>query len=535
MTWPTSRQPCVPPPAFRRPAPSEAQEDPAASAASPLSAKLPAVHARRLLFGLVAIAAATACVLNPVTQKPDVVLVTEEQEVELGNEAAEQVDAQMGIVDDAPLTAYVAAVGERVARQAPQRPVDYVFQVVDLEDPNAFALPGGHVYVSRGLLAIANDEDELANVLAHEIVHVAARHHAQRQARATGVGLLALPALLAGALIGGPVGGVLSAPFALAGAGVIASYSRDQELEADDFGQRMAASAGYDPEALPRFLEVLERDSRLENEGEEHTSWLDSHPSTPRRASDARRRAADISFEPGTPVAPGRDGFLHEIEGILVGVNPAEGVFEDQRFLHPDLGFTLVFPDGWKTVNTRAAVGAISPDRDAQIVLRLDGKGDDPREAASAFFDEARKHGRIDVARLDSLTINGLQAVRGQAVTSGRGGPVTLDLTWIAQRGNIFLLAGMVPGGYSDAHRATIGETVESFRPITGEERSRIRELRLRLHEARGGESLEAFGRRVGNAWSPEQTAVANGIAPGASLAEGQLLKVAIREPYRGA
>jgi predicted Zn-dependent protease len=488
-------------------------------------------HRRLLSIAIPTLTAAVACSVNPVTQRPDVVLVSDEQEVQAGNEAAEQIPAVMGIVEDPALTRYVSKVGKRVSAHAPERPITYSFQIVDLPEPNAFALPGGHIYVSRGILALANDEDELANVIAHEVIHVAARHHAQRQARATGVGLLALPGLLAGALLPGALGTLVSAPFAVAGAGALAGYSRDQELEADEFGQQISAQAGYDPEALGVFLGELERATRLLTGEEERISWFATHPSTPRRASDAKRRAAGLSVAPGTPVEQGRQGYLRRVEGMMVGENPAEGVFEDQRFLHPDMRFTLVFPDGWETANSRAAVGAVSPKQDAQLVLQLDGKGDDPRERSSAFFNELRQQARVEVARLDSMDLNGLKAVRGQAVVERR---TTLDLTWVAYRGDIYLLAGVVPGAYTDAHRALFGEAIWSFRAITDAERQGITEQRLRLRAAEAGESLEAFGRRVGNTWTPEETAVANGLAKGAAPAPGQLLKVAIREPYEG-
>jgi predicted Zn-dependent protease len=490
------------------------------------------VKHRRLASQLIALLSYTvACSVNPVTQRPDVVLVSDEQEVQAGNEAAEQVPVAMGIVEDQGLTKYVTEVGKRVAAHAPERPITYTFQIVDLPEPNAFALPGGHVYVSRGILALANDEDELANVIAHEVIHVAARHHAQRQARATGVGILALPGLLAGALLPGALGALVSAPFQVAGAGAIASYSRDQELEADQFGQQISAEAGYDPKALGVFLGDLERATRLMTGKEESTSWFDSHPSTPRRASDATRHAEGLPFTVSAPIATGSEGYLRRVEGMMVGENPAEGVFEGQRFLHPDMRFVIDFPEGWEAVNTRASVGGVSPDRDAQLVLQLDGKGNDPRERASAFLNELRTQARVDVARLDSLLINGLKAVRGQALVDRR---VTLDLTWIAHRGDIYLLVGVVPRTYTDAHRAIFGKSGQSFRPITAAERQGITERRLRLRTAEAGESLEAFGRRVGNAWNPDETAVVNGLEAGAILGAGQVLKVAIREPYPG-
>lgn len=471
------------------------------------------------------------CITNPVTQKRDVVLLSTEAEVEAGSEAAEEVAAVMGIVADPKLTAFVAGVGERVAAQAPEQGFAYSFLVVDLVEPNAFALPGGHIYVSRGLLALSNDEDELANVLGHEIVHVAARHHAQRQARAAGVGLLALPGLLVGGIVGGPVGRLVSAPFAIAGGGAIASYSRGQELEADEYGQRLVGQAGYDPAGLSTFLGALELDEQLRGGDEREPSWFDSHPATPRRAAEAGKRAPGLA--PAQQRPTDRAAYLRRLDGLLVGDNPAEGVFDGQRFLHPDLGFTVVFPEGWKTANTRSAVGAYPEDGSAQVALEHQARGDDPREAANAFLADLRTQARVDVAGLDLVKIANRDAVRGQLLVANRKGQVAVDVTWIAHGGMIYRIMGVVPSGYGSEHRRIFGEVGQSFRSLGSGERSSIRELRLRVHQARAGESLSELSRRTGNGWSVEQTAVVNGLAPDTLLSSGQQVKVAIAQPYR--
>ncbi len=489
----------------------------------------------RLAALLAAAGLVAGCAVNPVSHRPEVVFVSQEKEEALGKEAAKEVEAEMGLVNDTRLVSYVRSVGNRVAAHAPRENVTWKFAIVDLDEPNAFALPGGWVYVSRGILELANSEDELANVLAHEVVHVAARHHAERHARATGVGILAFPGLLAGALIPGLAGDLVSAPFAAAGAGAIASYSRDQERESDVLGQEIAAKAGYDPAALSVFLEGLTKANDLRVDVEKRgPSWLDSHPSTRGRAAATAKHARELGYMPGVGVASGREDFLRRIEGVLVGANPAEGVFDGQRFSHPDLALTLVFPENWRTVNSRTAVGAVSKGRDAQVVLRHAGEGNDPREAASAFFAEVAKKLRVDVARLDSVEVNGLAAVRGQAVAGARGKSVSLDLAWIALDGSIYEIIGVVTEGYTARHRETFGGVIESFRRLTPAERAGIRETRLRLRPARAGEDPAAFGSRTGSVWTPEQTAVFNALPLGATLPEGRLLKVAISEPYRG-
>jgi predicted Zn-dependent protease len=231
-------------------------------------------------------------------------------------------------------------------------------------------------------------------------------------------------------------------------------------------------------------------------------------------------------------VAAGPHGYDQRIEGLLVGDDPAEGIFRGPLFLHPDLDFALSLPEGWRAVNARSAVGALAPGGDAQVVVQQQGRGADPREAAASFLAELSQRTRVDVAALSEVEIGGLRAVRGQAVVGGGRGPVGLDLTWIAYRGWIYRITGAVARGYSDAHRALFDAVAKSFRPLSAEERASIVEWRLRLRPARAGESLEAFCRRSGSAWSPAETALANGLPVDARLREGRLLRVAIPQPH---
>jgi predicted Zn-dependent protease len=472
------------------------------------------------------------CSMNPVSGRPEVVFVSERAEIEAGAQAAEEVEKEFGIVHDPGLTAFVDAVGQRVAVGAPVRGYPYRFAVLDDEIPNAFALPGGYVYVSRGLLAITNGEAELANVLAHEIAHVAARHHAERQARAVGIGILALPGMLVGGLIPGPMGDVVSAPFAIAGMGELARYSRDQEREADRIGQDLAADAGYDPTAMARFLVTMERWAEHMSHEERGIGFLSTHPSTPSRASDAARSATQVPWEPRPALTETRIAFLLELEGILLGPNPANGIFRGQRFLHPDLGFAVGFPEGWSVFNVRRAVGAVSPKNDAQVMLELSGRGIDLREAASNFLEEAEQHIDLDVARIEATRVNGLSALRAQALADTKRGRLPLDLTWVKLGNDVYLISGIVDGDYKDSHRRLFDGVAGSFRALTPEERASIHRSELGVRQIEAGETLEDFGRRTGNTWDPVETAIANGLAEGARPGPGQALKIAVEKPY---
>lgn len=463
----------------------------------------------------------------------EIILVSEDKDRQVGEMEARRVEQEIGLVDDPDLQGYVNAIGQRIAQQAAQdRRFDYAFRIVDQDTPNAFALPGGFIYVSRGLLALASDEDQLANVIAHEIVHVAARHAAARQqvARST-ANPLSLPGILVGAVLGETVGRALTEPFQIFSIGAIAAYSRDQEREADRAGQELAARAGYDPSGMATFLSDLENTERIRTGTSRIPSFLDTHPTTPERVAAAASRAQAISWRRSAPPPP--DRYLAHVDGLLVGVSASEGVFQEDRFLHPDLDFAVRFPEGWETLNTRRAVGAIEPARTAYVVLEAEDRGDDPERAARAFLYEARREIGLAVEEMESLRIGSLDAYRASARIPSPQGAIAMELTWIAHGGTVYRLTGAAPAGPSRRHRGVFRSVARSFRPLAPEERASITETRLRVVEARAEETLPALGARTGNVWNVQHTAVMNGLFTDASLAEGQLVKVAVEEPYR--
>jgi predicted Zn-dependent protease len=241
---------------------------------------------RLLLAGLALALGACATVYNPVTGRNELTTMSPQREAQLGEQASAQVEREIGLVRDAKLTSYVDAIGQRLAAASPRRDVPYEFGVADMAEPNAFALPGGYVYVSRGLLVLANSEDELANVIGHEIGHVAARHAAQRDTRKTGVGGLSVLGTLAAAALGGAEAAQMAGQLGqVAGAGLIASYSRDQERQADEVGQQISAATGWDPAGMASFLPTLEREGQQRAGGvARQPSFLDSHPAAGERA-----------------------------------------------------------------------------------------------------------------------------------------------------------------------------------------------------------------------------------------------------------
>ena len=473
------------------------------------------------------------CAVNPVSGRPEMAVLSVDKERELGDEEAKKVEASMGLVADPALLAYVQAVGNRVARPSPRQDTSYTFQIVNRPEPNAFALPNGNIYVSRGLLALANSEDELAGVLAHEVVHVAARH----TVRSANVAVATSPLRIATG-IAGVAAGVLapSVGEGIMGLGetateaFLAPYGRSQEREADDVGIELAARSGYDPTGLPRILRALERDEALHRDGPPRQSFFDTHPATPERVREMQERAAALRPESATPVAKTHREFLARLDGLLIGDDPADGTFVESFFFHPVLGITLRFPAEWQTRSTRRAVIGHTRDKEAVTLLTVAGKGDDPGQVAREAEGAA---GVRLLERAKALEINGLRAVRSVVAANGARGPTTLDFTWIAHGGMVYRIVGVSPTPRYGAYRPLFDQVVSSFRAMTPADIAQIREARVRLLTARAGERPEDVARRTGSVWSGDEIAVVNNLASDARLAAGQVLKVALPEPYR--
>ncbi len=441
------------------------------------------------------------------------------------------IEEQMGLVKDERVTGYVRAVGARLAEHASTATPLHFF-VVDMKEPNAFALEGGHVFVSRGLLAILNSEDELANVMAHEVGHVVSRHHQKQRVRrvpllpvqiATGIGAAAVG--IVSPELGGAVAAVGSAPGAL----VLATYSRGQENEADEVGQKIVAAAGWDPAAMSSVMQSLARETELHGGDPNRQSFFATHPTSPDRAQRTSTFAKTLSRQANRPIAASRRAFLGEIEGILVGPDGAEGVFVEQRFLHRDLDFSLTFPEGWKTANGRSVVGAVSPDKQSAALLQVVAKGDDPAAGAAQFTEQTKI--RLDAAP-EALRIGGFPALRATAETGGLLSRTSLVLYWIAHGGHVFQFVGTTPKRSAEGHAPLFARAGESFRRLAPGDRKLITEGRLRLVTARGGERLDAVVARSNTMWSANEAAVANALQADSTLQSGTAVKVAIREAY---
>jgi len=406
---------------------------------------------------------ALSCTVNPVSGRSEFVLMDEQDEQELGDRAAVQVEQEIGIVDDPELSAYVEQIGRELARYSPRQDVEYSFKIVDMSEPNAFALPGGYVYVSRGLLALANSEAEVANVIGHEIGHVAARHAAQRDTASKALTLLSLLGMI-GAAAGGD--GTAVAASSAFGPVAIAAYSRGQERQADAIAQELTSRAGIDPKGMATFLRALEDTTRLQTGASRIPTFLDTHPGTGERLAEATTNAETIRWQPRFSIAPTRAAYLAKLDGLVVGPSAREGVFHENYFLHADLGFALRFPRGWYLRNEHSRVMAIAPTRDAFTMLELEGPGDDPRAAAVAY---ARKNDLV-FGETAPIRIGALRAFRARAKVRTPGGFADALLTWVAFDGFVYRLSAGAAGGSLGRYAGIFRSFARGFRPLRPED-----------------------------------------------------------------
>ncbi|MBH0237340.1 M48 family metalloprotease [Methylobrevis albus] len=413
--------------------------------------------------------------------------------------------------DPAAELAIARAVGRIVAASdEPGR--SYRVTILNSPTVNAFALPGGYVYVTRGLLALAVDTSEVAAVIAHEMAHVTARHAFARQERAAA-------AAVASRVVQDVVQDPAVQRLALASSQLsLARFSQIQELQADEIGIRTLAKAGYDPLAAARFLRTMSAfavyKTAVPNEPND-VDFLSSHPSTPERLQQAIATAQATGARDGER---DREAYLERLDGLMYGDDPEEGFVRGRQFLHAKLGLGFEVPAGYMLENTAKAVLATSPSGTA---LRFDG-ADVPRGSDLVQYLQSGWINGLQDGSIRTLSLNGLPAAVASAVT--RGYSYRIGVVRFGDATFRFLFATRSPG---PAFEAEFESTLRSFRPLTADEQLGLKPLRLQIVTARRGDTAAMFARRMGFMDRPEQLfRVLNGLAPGEEPVAGQRVKL---------
>lgn len=476
---------------------------------------------RMVRFAVLGFALAlAACTTNAATGKSQLAtLMSPADEAQAGADAHPKIVAAYGgVYDDARVGQYVATVTARIGKASDSPGMSYRVTVLNSPVVNAFALPGGYVYVTRGLLALVDDEAELAGVLGHEIGHVIARHGAQRQTAAFGASVI-------GAVLGAVVGNqAINQVVGLGGQGLLAGYSRDQEYEADALGVRYLARAGYDPYAQADFLVTMEEQSKLQalvthQKYEDAANWLASHPATPERVAAARKHAADTGAKRGAGERD-RNRFLRAIDGIIYGDSPEQGMVRGRTFVHPVERFRFEAPPQFTIVNGAQAVLVQGPDK---TVAKFDSAAKSPNVDIATYLTRVWASG-VQLSPVERFSVNGMAAASATTrIGSYNGRLVAIE----AEPGKVyrFLMGTMSQTGVR--YERALHDLVMSFRRLSAAEARAIKPLRIRVVAAKPGDTVATLAARMAFPdYRVERFRVLNGLEAGEALKSGKLFKL---------
>ena len=448
-----------------------------------------------------------------------------ELDKKLGAENAILVEVQIGLYPDKAKTEYVSSIGNRLVASLDKNPFEFQFHIADDPIPNAFALPGGYVYVTRGILSLITTEDELACVMAHEIIHVIKRHSVKQMRSSILPHMLELPGAIVGTVVNEDLGNLLNLPITTSNTLLLSSYSRKHETESDTKGIELASKAGYDPNAMAAVLDRLSRTIEVLTNEKEKKSYFDDHPYTPDRVKKITKTSSKLKWEENPKIAA---DFPSPLDGLLFGNNPKKGVFKENVFLHPDLNFTITFPKDWETTNQSTTVGAVHKDRQAGIFVGLEDPSKTPEEYGKIFEQEIEKKHAQKPTLSESRIINNHP---GYLITlSDKTGDETMyiHILWLKMNDKLFKLIAFAPKPFE----ADLKKTARSLRALTSGEQKAIEMRTIRIVQANKNESLEDLSKRTDNVLNTKIIALINGIEEKVKLNKNQAVKIVVKEKY---
>jgi predicted Zn-dependent protease len=491
---------------------------------------------RHLVLLTVALGALTSgcgtTATSPATGRQFSTPISEQQEAQMGREEHPKILAEFGgaYTEHPELNTYVQSVGTFIAATSERKDVTYTFTVLNTPDVNAFAVPGGYIYITRGLLALANNEAEMAGVLGHEAGHINARHTAERAGQQQTASILGTLGVLAGGLLLGQTGADLAGGLAQEGiADYLGHYSQQQEFEADSLGVRYMKRATYDPQAMATFLSELDAQTRLEAKlaGQDpnvvdQVSMKASHP----RTVDRVQRAIQEAGGPIPNAMTARDIYLKKIDGLMFGDDPAQGVIAGTKFVHPPLRFAFEVPSGYKLVNLPDVVAIKGPKGTLGNLTLADPQ---PSGSLSAALQNYDPKGNIVFDKIENLTINGMEAATGLANINTKSGRANYRSVLIRHPSGkvyefVFLSLADLGARYDNDFK-TIST---SFRQINASEAAQYNKAqRIHIVTVKSGDTVQSMASRMVVADDKEGWfRVLNNLPQGQQVQAGQQVKI---------
>jgi predicted Zn-dependent protease len=472
---------------------------------------------RALILGWVLCFLCISCAVNPVTGKKELSLISEQQELALGKETDGQIRSEYGVYDDARLAGYVEGSGKTVAAVTHRPNLPYHFAVLDTPVVNAFAVPGGYVYVTRGILALMGSEAEMAVVLGHELGHVNARHTARK--------LSQMILIQAGLAVGSALNSTFAKISGIAGIGVqvlFLKFSRDDEREADRLGIEYSRKAGYDPSRMVDFFASLERLGDLSGKGQALPGFLSTHPLTSERIRNVQALLADSDKQ--LPVRG--EEYARRIDGIVFGDDPRRGFVEGSAFYHPALRFQCTIPSGWKVQNTPGSLTLASGDDTAAVVLQAEKS---PEDLASYAKKKAATIDGGSFLNEQKGVIHGFSCLhQSYDITKPNQEALRARLSFIRKGDHVFTFAALSTTARFQGREEDFRRVADSFQELKDPARLNRQPVRLRMVRADGASSLRTIFENEGVAkdlWP--RFAVLNGLAIEAVPAKGRFIKTA--------
>lgn len=457
------------------------------------------------------------CAKNPVTGNRQLVLMSESQEIEMGKSADPQILQQYGLYPDSSLQRFITLKGKEMAAISHRPNLDYQFRVVDSDVLNAFAVPGGYVYFTRGIMAHFNNEAEFAGVLGHEIGHIAARHSVAQQRNA----LLGQLGLIAGIVIAPDL--AQFAETASQGLGLLfLKFGRDAERESDRLGVEYSSKIGYDAHEMADFFETLQRKS-AESGSEELPNFLSTHPNPGDRNKTVNQLATEWQQKNNLQNPKvNRDTYLTRIEGLVYGEDPNQGFVENSVFYHPVLKLQFPIPKGWAYVNSPQSFQMAPKGGKAMMMLTL-AQGTNLQEAAQGIL----KQYSLTAVESRQVNVNGSNAVAMVADQKQEQGTLR-TLSYIIQYDNhLYHLIGVTALADFNNYANYFSQTMQSFNQLTDPSKLNRKPERIRLKTISQASSLDQALTRLGVPQKRHsEIAVLNAMKLKDKLEAGTLIKI---------
>ena len=469
---------------------------------------------------LLALSGLFSCAVNPVTGKSEIMLIPENQEIEMGKETDRSIREQYGLYQDPDLVPYVDQVARRLVPYTHRNKLEYHFAVLDTPVENAFAAPGGYVYVTRGLLAMMNSEAELATVLGHELGHVNARHSVREYSKQ----LLLTGGLLVGSVLSEDVAKV--APYLMVGLQVLfLKFSRDDEYQADNLGVLYSRSAGYSPGQMIPFFRSIQKLEEKAGGGTKLPNFLSTHPLTEKRIEEAQKMLVPADAE--LDVLP--EALVAKLDGLVYGENPREGFVEAGIFYHPEMAFAFAIPQGWAVQNTPRQVVMVPKDEKAAIILSAEKTDKDPAAYLREQMASLKDVNVREVSR-ESRMINGLRAASGVYLINAQNQQeqTAYDVDCIRKDAMIYTFLSMSMKSDYRAYQGQFDRTTQSFQRLTDPKRLNVQARRLAVRRVPAAQTLKNFLNGAGVPSEKWPTiAFLNGLNVDDKVDKGRLIKIA--------